>query len=76
VLGTPDEQLRWFLEASRVDEGRDLYHMARDAPWLDPIRNTAEFQAWLEDEAEELAAQRRELEALGPWTPEALVGGR
>jgi len=56
VLGTPDEQLRWFLEASRVDEGRALYHMARDAPWLDPIRNTAEFQAWLEDEAEELAA--------------------
>ena len=27
-------------------------------------------------EAEELAAQRRELEALGPWTPEALLGGR
>ncbi len=75
VLGTPDEQLRWFLEASPVERGGGLYR-ERDFPWLDPIRNMAEFQAWLETEAEELAAQRRELEALGPWTLEAVLGSR
>ncbi len=47
----------------------------RDAPWLDPIRSTAEFQAWLEREAEDVAEQRRELEALGPWTVDAILRG-
>ena len=36
VIGTPDDQLRWFLEASRMDGGGDL-HLVRDFPWLDPI---------------------------------------
>ena len=58
VLRSPDEQLRWFLEASQLDDGRDLY-LLRDAPWHDPIRSSAEFQAWLEREAEEVPAQRR-----------------
>ncbi len=73
VLGSPDEQLRWFLQAVPLDTDRDL-HFVRDAPWLDPIRSTAEFQAWLEREAEDVAAQQRELEALGPWTVDAVLG--
>ena len=73
VLGSPDEQLRWFLEAAPLDRQRDFYLM-RDFPWHDPIRSSTEFQAWLEREAEEVAAQKRELEALGPWTVDAVLG--
>ncbi|MCH7748125.1 MAG: hypothetical protein IH939_08510 [Acidobacteria bacterium] len=74
VLGSPDEQLRWFLEASPLDGQRDLYFFMRDFSWHDPIRRTAEIQAWLETEAADVAAQQRELEALGPWTVDAVLG--
>ena len=73
VLDSPDEQLRWFLEASREDRIRDLYEQ-RDFPWMDPLRDVPEFQAWRETVAAEVAAQRRELEALGPWIPAAVLG--
>ena len=74
VLGSPDEQLRWFLEASPLDGQRDLYFFLRDFSWHDPIRRTAEIHAWLETEAADVAAQQRELEALGPWTVDAVLG--
>lgn len=45
-----------------------------DFSWHDPIRRTAEIQAWLETEAADVAAQQRELEALGPWTVDAVLG--
>jgi non-specific serine/threonine protein kinase len=73
VLGSPDEQLRWFLEAAPLDRARDLY-LLRDLPWLDPIRSSPEFQSWLEDEAADVATQQLELEALGPWTVDAVLG--
>ncbi len=73
VLGTPDEQLEWLLQAAAVDNDRSLYFYRRE-PWLDPIRELPGFQAWLTREEEEIAGQVRELEALGPWTPEAVLG--
>ena len=74
VVGTPDEQLEWLLQAAAVDGNRNLYIRHAD-PWLDPIRELPGFHAWLAREEEEIADQVRELEALGPWTPEAILGG-
>jgi hypothetical protein len=53
---------------------RGVTHALRSAPWLDRIRHRPEFQAWLRESEERMAAQRRELAALGPWTPEAVLG--
>ncbi len=77
VLGTPDEQLEWFLRAAPLDvsQQRSLYR-AREFPWYDPIRELPGYQAWLEGQMEDIRGQLRELEALGPWTPEAVLGGR
>ena len=49
---------------------------AREFPWFDPIRELPGYQAWLEGQMEDISGQLRELEALGPWTPEAILGGR
>ena len=75
VLGTPDEQLDWFLQATAVDRDRSQYFY-RHHPWLDPIRELPGFREWLAREEEEIAGQVRELDALGPWTPEAVLGAR
>ena len=74
VLGDEDEQLRWFLEATRLDR-RSVWYVLRNAPWLDHIRHRPEFRAWLSESEERMAAQRGELAVLGPWTPEAVLGG-
>ncbi len=75
VLGTPDEQLEWFLRAAPLDSQRSL-NRERGYPWFDPIRELPGYHAWLEGQMEDISGQLRELEALGPWTPEAILGGR
>jgi TolB-like protein/Tfp pilus assembly protein PilF len=74
VLGDEDEQLRWFLATTRLDAG-GMWYLARNGPWFDRIRHRPEFQAGLREWEEELATQRRELAALGPWMPEVVLGG-
>ena len=74
VLGDEEEQLRWFLEAARLDMQGLLYFL-RDFPWLDRIRGRPEFQSWLQESEERMEAQRRELDAMGAWTPEAVLEG-
>lgn len=49
-------------------------YLLRDFPWHDPIRSTPEFREWLETEAADVAAQRLELDVLGPWTVDAVLG--
>ncbi len=73
VLGDEDEQLRWFLEAIRMDQIGVLY-VGRDLPWNDPIRDRPEFQSWIHESEQRMASQRRELAAMGVWTPEAGPG--
>jgi hypothetical protein len=74
VLGEPEEQLDWFLETVQRDKTGALY-LLRELPWLDRIRERPEFQAWLRESEERMAARRRELEAVGEWTPEAVLRG-
>jgi hypothetical protein len=74
ALGDPDATLHWFLETVRLD-GTGFLYFLRDYPWLDAIRDRPEFQGWLRDSEERMAVQRRELEAIGGWTPEEVLGG-
>lgn len=72
ALGDADEELRWFLEVSRVDR-TGLWRVYIDAPFLDPIRDRPEFQAVLRETEARLTSRRRELAAMGEWTPEAVL---
>ena len=75
VLGDEEEQLRWFLEATRLDE-RGLLSLFGDTQMTDRIRDRPGFQSWVRESEKRRAAQRSELAATGPWTPEAvMVGG-
>lgn len=74
VIGDADEQLRWCLERTGSD-GNGTWYSMRDAPWLDRIRDRPEFQAWLQETESRLEAERSELASMGPWTPEAVLGG-
>ena len=74
ALGDEDQQLYWFLEAAH--RGRHgLWPILSAYPWMDRIRARPEFQAWVRETEQRLAAQRKELAALGPWTPEAVLSG-
>jgi hypothetical protein len=74
VLGDENEQLHWCLERAELDRIGVWYGM-RDFPWLDRIRDRPEFQAWLQETESRLEAERSELASMGPWTPEAVIGG-
>jgi hypothetical protein len=72
VLGDEEEQLRWLRAVPTGDTGQLCLH--RHYPWFDRIRDRPEFQAWLRECDERAAAQRKELEAVGGWTPEEVLG--
>lgn len=73
VLDSPSQQLRWFLESARRDEGGDVY-MLRRVPWLDRIRGLEGYRRWLRETEDRLRDAQKEIEILGPWTPEAVLG--
>jgi len=73
VLGSEDEQLRWWLAAAQQPRGYWYYNL-QTSPYVDRIRGRPEFQSWLRETEEKQARQRRELAAVGDWTPDAVVG--
>jgi hypothetical protein len=78
ALGENEEQLRWFLDMARLekirtDEVTVSYHL-RAAPWLDRIRESEEFRAWLRDREQLKDSLCGQLDALGGWTPEEVLG--
>jgi TolB-like protein/Flp pilus assembly protein TadD len=70
ALHDEDEALRWFLQWSASPRT----FLGRRLPFFDAIRDRAGFQEWLDRMGERLEAQRREMAALGPWTPEEVLG--
>ena len=73
VLGSEDEQLRWWLAAAQQPRGYWYYNL-QSSPYVDRIRGRPEFQSWLRETEEKQARQRRELAAVADWTPDAVVG--
>jgi hypothetical protein len=74
-LGKVDDQAAWFLKAAAVDRMNLYYHFLRLPPWFEAIEGRPDIQEWMEEKEQQVAAQRRELEALGPWLPAELQGG-
>jgi tetratricopeptide (TPR) repeat protein len=73
--GDADAAVGWFQEAIRRDHIGTLYVFLRDFPIWDPIRDRPQFQTWLRDSEERLAAGCRALAAFGGWMPEDILGG-
>jgi tetratricopeptide (TPR) repeat protein len=71
-LGKLEEQSKWFLKAAELDRMNLFYHTLRFAPWVEEIADRPEVRRWMQEKEQQMAIQRRELEALGPWTPDGI----
>jgi tetratricopeptide (TPR) repeat protein len=73
-LGNLEEQSKWFLKAAELDRMNLFYHTLRFAPWVEEIADRPDVREWMQEKERQMAIQRRELEALGPWTPDEIRG--
>jgi TolB-like protein/cytochrome c-type biogenesis protein CcmH/NrfG len=70
ALEGEDELLRAFLDGSPSGWVAPWYLWATTSPAFEPIRHRPEFQSWIAATERDMAAQRRELDVMGPWIPD------